>query len=99
MNRESILELVLTNSQTHININTLLNHLGYEPLTKQEQFNLIESRKQVEFFNQPKSEPTQDMYKRKMNEATTFQTKKVYAELIRGYSIKQLIEDMYLCPY
>jgi hypothetical protein len=94
--RDEVLELVTTKDQTVILIDTLLAKLGYADLSKEEQAALIESRKVQEFKNQPKVENVQDMYRRKMNEADSFQAKNGYAELIRDYSVKQLMTDMYL---
>jgi hypothetical protein len=96
MTRDEVLELVTTKDQTIILIDTLLEKLGYEKLGREEQEALIESRKNVTFNNQPKVENVQDMYRRKMRESNDFQTKKGYAELIRDYSVKQLMTDMYL---
>jgi hypothetical protein len=94
--RDEVLELVTTKDQTVILIDTLLAKLGYTELSKEEQAALIESRKKPEFKNQPRIENVQDMYRRKMREAESFQAKKGYAELIRDYSVKQLMTDMYL---
>jgi hypothetical protein len=94
--RDEVLELVTTKDQTIILIDTLLEKLGYEKLGREEQDALIESRKNVTFNNQTRVESVQDMYRRKMNESSDFQTKKGYAELIRDYSVKQLMTDMYL---
>ncbi len=96
MTRDEVLELVTTKDQTVILIDTLLAKLGYEALGRQEQEALIESRKVPEFKGQPRIESVQDMYRRKMNEADSFQAKKGYAELIRDYSVRQLMIDMYL---
>ncbi|MCP4991380.1 MAG: hypothetical protein GY928_36595 [Colwellia sp.] len=96
MTRDEVLDLVTTKDQTVILIDALLAKLGYAELSKEEQAALIESRKVPEFKNQPRVENVQDMYRRKMNEAESFQAKKGYAELIRDYSVRQLMIDMYL---
>lgn len=96
MSRDEVLELVTTKDQKIILIDTLLAKFGHAALGEEEQAALIESRKKPEFKNQPRVENVQDMYRRKMREAESFQAKKGYAELIRDYSVKQLMTDMYL---
>ena len=96
MTRDEVLELVTTKDQTVILIDTLLAKLGYAELSKEEQADLIESRKVQEFKSQPRVENVQDMYRRKMNESDDFQAKAGYAELIKNYGVKGLMTDMYL---